>query len=152
MAKKEKEQTPVERLAEMNSKGIEQTMPGTGRVVRIRTVNSVDLLRSGNVPDILTPLIVKSVYQELNDNDTRRFLENAKDKVEDALARADALDFICEKAIADGTKVKDLTIGEKRWIFRLVLGPAELLITFRLEQEPDVEAVDESQDVQSATI
>ena len=147
-AKKEKDQTIAERVGEMNSKGWTQIMPGTNREIRLRTVDCVELLREGKVPDILTPLIVKSVYQELGDSDTRRYLEASREKVEDAISLADSIDFICTKAITDGTKVKDLTMAEKRWIFRLVLGPAELLVTFRLEQDDDVEIVDEGQDVQ----
>jgi hypothetical protein len=151
MAKKEKEQTVVERISEMTSKGWSQTMPGTGRTIRLRTVDCVELLREGKVPEILTPLVVKSVYQELSDNDTRRFIEQSREKIEDAIALADSINFICERAITDGTKVKDLTIAERRWIFRLVLGPAELLVTFRIEQEYDVETVAEGEDLQSTT-
>ena len=63
----------------------------------------------------------------------------------DALAFVDAIDRIVAKSIADGTPVEELTIGEKKWIFRLALGGAELLITFRLQPQGDVAVVEEGE-------
>jgi hypothetical protein len=57
------------------------------------------------------------------------------------------MDFVCERTVADGTPVNDLTLAEKRWIFRLVMGPAELLTTFRYDPNFDVADVDESDEV-----
>lgn len=150
-AKQQKPVDFVEGQREMRAKGIEQIIPGTQRVVRLRTLDSATLLREGKMPDILTPLVVKSVYQDLTDNEVRKFVEKERGNPAEALEFIDVLDFVASKSIADGTRVEDLTIPEKRWIFRLAMGAAELLIFFRYEPESDVAVVDESEDVQPVT-
>src|SRR5688500_17924564 len=111
MAKKETKQlTSVEALAEMKSRGTEVAIPGTDRLVRLRTLDAEALLREGKVPDILTPLVIKSVYEELSDREVRGVLAQSRGTTEDALAMMEAIDFVAEKSIADSTKVKDLTI------------------------------------------
>lgn len=149
--KKDKPLTPVELLQTMKAHGVEQVIPGTERKIRLRAVDAPTLLKEGKMPDILTPLVVKSIYQELDDKELRHFVGQQKETVEDALKHIDALNFIAAKTIADSTKVEDLTLAEKRWIFRLVMGPAELLVTFRYDPNPDVESLAEGEDVQSAS-
>lgn len=134
-------------LQEMREKGIEQRIPGTDRIVRLRVLDAPALLREGKMPDILTPLVIRSVYQDLEDEQVREFLGQPKSSVSDALSFLEAIDYVCEKTIMDGTSLSDLTPAEKRWIFRLVMGPAEILITFRYEPELDVEGVDEGDEV-----
>jgi hypothetical protein len=149
MAKKEvKKLTPVEALEEMKSRGTEIEIPGTGRLVRLRTLDAESLLREGKIPDILTPLVIKSVYEELSDREVRSVLAQSRGSKEDALAMMEAIEFVAEKSIADSTKVKGLTLGEKRWIFRLAMEPAELLVTFRYDPNADVEPVVEGDEVQ----
>lgn len=150
-AKKVVKTSPTEIIQEMKAKGMEHLIPGTDRMIRLRTIDPSELLRDNKMPDILTPMVIKSVYQELPDKDVRVFMDGSKGSKEDALAQLSAIEYICEKGIVDGTKVKDLTIGEKRWIFRLVLIPAELLITFRYDPNADVEPVDEVKDLPQAT-
>lgn len=147
MAKKvkEKELSTVERLQEMHAKGTEVMLPGTDRIIRLRTLDAPTLLAEGKMPDTLTPLLIKSIYQDLSDREVRDFLGQQRGNVNEALEHVKLLDFVAEKAIADGTKVKDLTIGEKRMIFRFVVGPAELLIPFRYDPNSDVADVDESE-------
>ncbi len=148
MAKKsEKKPDAAELLHEMRLKGTEYKVPGTDRLVRLRTVDAPSLLKEGKLPDILTPLVVKSVYQELSDRELKDFVGAQKGGSGEALSMVDAMDFVVGKAIADNTKVQDLTLGEKRWIFRMVMGPAELLITFRYDKDSDVEPVAEVEDV-----
>jgi len=137
----------AERLRDMRTKGVEQTMPGTGRVVRLKSVDPTVVLREGKMPDTLTPLLVSAIYQEPTTGHLNQYLQADRGTVEAALAMADSIDFIVKKALADDTKVEDLTMAEKRWIFQLVLGPAEILTNFRLEQDPDVEAVAEGENV-----
>jgi hypothetical protein len=152
MAKaKEKVMTAAEKLAEMRTKGTEQKLPGTERMIRLRTLEAPELLREGKLPDILTPLVIKSVYQELTDKEVREFLSVQRSNAAEALKMIDAMDFVVAKSIADGTNVSDLTLAEKRWIFRLAMGPAELLITFRYDPNDDVEPVAEGEDIPSTS-
>lgn len=149
--KSTKKSTASELMHEMLTKGAEQKIPGTDRVVRVRTVDAPTLLRSGKVPDILTPLVMKTIYTELSDKELREFLRTGKDTVVDALAMADALNFIAKESLMDGTKVEELTMGEKRWLFRLAMGPAELLINFRYDEDADVGDMETGKDIQPAT-
>lgn len=146
----EKKQTPLELLREMRLHGVEQKLPGTQRIVKLRAVDAPTLLREGKMPDILTPLVVKSIYQELSDTELRAFLGDARSGIDDALTMLDTIEFVVQSCIMDDTEVQDLTLAEKRWIFRLVMGPAELLITFRWEEELDVEHLAEGDEVQQA--
>src|SRR5574338_294558 len=141
------EKTGIELLHEMRERGIEQRIPGTDRVVRLRALDAPSLLREGKMPDILTPLVIRSVYQDLSDQELRNFLGQPKGSVTDALSLLETMDFVCERSIMDDTSLADLTLGEKRWIFRLVMGPAELLCTFRYDPALDVEYLDEGEDL-----
>jgi hypothetical protein len=149
MAKNDKKQPMeyAERLHEMRLKGTEYKVPGTNRIVRLRALDAPTLLREGKLPDILTPLVVKSVYQELTDREMKEFVGAQRGNAQEALNMIDAMDFVVKKSIADGTKIEDLTLAEKRWIFRMAMGPAELLITFRYDKELDVEPVAEGEDL-----
>lgn len=137
----------VELMAEHNAKGIEVELPGTERLVRLRALDAEALLKEGKMPDLLTPLVIKSVYAEMNDREVREFLGQQRNSMPEALAHLETVNYVVEKGIADGTKVKDLTLAEKRWIFRLVMEPAELLITFRYDKDASVELVAESEEL-----
>lgn len=155
MAKNGKEPEPlptgVQLLHQMRLEGIEQQIPGTDRVIRLRAIDPSSLLREGKMPDILTPLVIRSVYQDLTDQELREFLGHPKANVGDALSLLETMDFVCERTIMDGTEIGDLTIAEKRWIFRLVMGPAELLTTFRYDPTFDVADMDESDEVREVS-
>lgn len=148
MAKKETKATIPERLKEMRSKGYEVSLPYTERKIRLKAVDAPTLLRAGNIPDMLTPLVTKTIYEDLKDREIRDFLTVNRGDVKEALDLADAVDFIVKHTIADGTKVEDLTPAEKRWVFRLVMEPAEYLVTFREDEDVDVGPVATGDEVQ----
>lgn len=150
MAKKTVEEQPFDFASEyrkMKKEGVEQILPYTGRRVRLRSVDAPTLLKEGQIPNILTPMIVKMVYQDINDNELRQYTEKNTGDAAHALAMLESLDFVAKHAITDGTKVEDLTISEKRYIFRLVMGAAELLITFRYDEDANVEDVPDGEDL-----
>lgn len=138
-------------IQEMQASGNEQTLPQTGRKIRLRTLDVEALLYEGKVPDILTPLVIKSVYQDLDDDTLLDFMRGKEVNPTDAIKHLQAIDYVVQKCITDGTDIKKLTLGERRWIFRLVMMPAEILVTFRYEQESDVESVPEGDEVRSVT-
>lgn len=145
---KQQEETPEELVRQLKTKGLEQKLP-SGRVIRLKVPDHRALLKEGKMPDILTPLVMRSVYQDLPERDVKGFVERTPTNPEDALKYMDTLDFVAKHTITDETKLEDLLLSEKRWIFRLVMGAAELLITFRHKPEDDVEPVAEVEDVQS---
>lgn len=139
--------TPLEQLRKMRTEGVEQELPGTRRIIKLRSLDAPSLLRSGKMPDILTPLVIRSVYTELTDSEVRAFLGGQGTDIKDALSMLETIDFVVGQCIMDDTKLDDLTLAEKRWVFRLVMGPAELLITFRYDPNLDVADVAESEDI-----
>lgn len=140
-------QTTAMAIQAMRENGVEHTIPTTERVLLLRSLEPADLLRDGKMPDLLTPLVVRSVYEDVSDKAVVDYLEGVRTTKEEALAFLDSLDYIARKSIMDGTKVEDLILSEKRWIFRLVMGPAEFLATFRYEPPSNVELVDEGDEV-----
>lgn len=123
-----------EKLAIMRKQGWRQIIPNSSREVRLRTVEPADLLRSGDCPDILTPLMLKGIYQELSDKELREWLEKPLVSKEEALAYSDMLTKIAELSlVGDTVKVAELTQAERKWIFRFALGAAEMLVFFRYE-------------------
>lgn len=141
------ELTTGQKVSVMFMKGWEQTLPATQRKIRLRTVRPADLLRSGECPDILTPLVLRSIYEEMTDQEWREWLDKPLERVADAIAYADMLDTVCRLGIADDTEVASLSDGEKKLIFRFIMGPAEMLVLFRYEEEPDVEPMAQGEGV-----
>jgi hypothetical protein len=134
-------------------------------VVRLRTVTPDRLLRLGKLPDILTPLVVRMIYEEVTVSDLDAFLAQ-KEQVTQALEMIDSLNVVCEAGLlepsigsstgsltdsgpelAEGQiTVDDLTLAERGWIFKLVFQPAEILSTFRYQPAPDVAVVQDGED------
>ena len=141
----------AELMQEMKSIGSLQRIPGTERLVRLRALDTPSMLANGKMPDILTPLVIKSVYQDITDKEVQEVIQQHKSTKEEALAMLETLDFVAAHAIADDTKVTDLTLAEKRWIFRLALGSAELLIAFRFQPEYDVAELVPGEQVQQVS-
>lgn len=150
MAKSDKKQTTAEKIAIMRAEGWEQTF-ATDRKVKLRTLEPDMLLREGDCPDILTPFLIKSIYADDRNALVNAFLDKDLPTKEDALAYMDMLTLIAKKSIADGTKVEELTLAEKKLIFRFSLGPSELLVSFRYEPQADVVAVPEGDTLPQAT-
>lgn len=138
-----------DRIRIMREQGWEQTF-STGRKVRLRTLEPDMLLREGDCPDILTPLLLKSLYGDDRNAAVREFLDQPFGTKEDAFAYIDLLNLICSKSICDGTKVEELTLAEKRLIFRFALGSSELLTSFVYEPPPPVAVVEEVNDLPQA--
>jgi hypothetical protein len=135
----EKELTIAQKIAVMRERGWEQVIPATGRTIRLRAVEPDAVLREGDCPDILTPILLKSIYSDVSDAELRTFLEKPLEQAQDALKYVEMLNLMAGKAVADDTPLDVLTLTEKKWIFRLCLGGAELLVRFRYQPQRDVE-------------
>lgn len=139
-----------ERLSVMRKEGWEVVLPHTDRLIKLRSVEASTLLVDDKMPDLLTPLVIKSVYTDLKGQEIEDFLDKERKEKADALAFLDSINYICSLAIADNTKVEELILSEKRWVFRLVLGPAEMLVTFRDNKKAPVGPVDAEQELPQA--
>lgn len=139
--------TIPERLSVMRQEGWLVTLPHTDREIKLRAVEASALLADDKMPDLLTPLVIKSVYTDLKGKDVEEYLDKERTEKVDAIAFLNSINYICSLAIADNTKVEELILSEKRWVFRLVLGPADMLVTFRDNKKTDVGPVDAKQEL-----
>jgi hypothetical protein len=137
-----------ERIRLMREQGWEQTF-STGRRVRLRTLEPDMLLKDGDIPDVLTPLLLRSLYGDDRNTAVKEFMDQPFGTKEDAFAYVEMLNLICAKSICDGTKVEELTLAEKRLVFRFALGCSELLVEFEYKPPPDVASVAQGDDVPS---
>lgn len=135
-------QTIPERLNSMREEGWLVILPHTERPLKLRAVDASSLLQEDKMPDLLTPLVIKSVYTDLSDSDIKDYLDKERTEKKEALEFLESLNYICALAIADNTKLEELILSEKRWVFRLVMGPAELLVRFRENKKASVGPVD----------
>lgn len=142
-----------EQLKMLRTVGLEKRIGITDRVVRLKSVDPAALLKSGECPDILTPVLMRCIYGNGNEA-VRNFVQREEFvdevSVSDALHYLETIDRVVALAIADETNVQELTLDEKKLIFRLALGSAEMLVLFRHEPAPPMDTVEKSNDVSQA--
>lgn len=125
----------------------------SGNVATLRPVALDQLMLSGKIPDLLTPIAAKSLWTE---TDTGAIA----DQVETAKGFAELVNLIvplamlaprvvAEPAGDDEIAPDDIEFSDKIAIFQLATGGATVLANFRKGQETDVEPVPDGQDVQS---
>lgn len=140
----------VDRIRLMREQGWEHTLD-SGRIVRLRTLEPHMLLADDMCPDILTPYLVKSLYEVGSHSPTAADFEVDLEDRKRAIEYAAMLDYIAAKSLADDTDAAELTLAEKKLIMKFALAGAELLVNFRYPAKVDVDAVEEVNDVAQAT-
>lgn len=138
----------IEQLRRIHEEGVEQTLL-SGIPVMMRPVRIEVLLASGHVPDILTPLMLKGLYENIND-DLTDFVAKPRDGKEETLEMLRSVDAVCAASLVDPSIVPYLELPDRMWIFKLAFQPAEVLSSFRLRPEGDVVSVDEGEQVPQA--
>jgi hypothetical protein len=142
--------------------GVPQTLL-SGLEVVMRPVKPETLLMSGNIPDILTPLVLEMMFpkpkaeddtvfpDEVDDNPVSVYLTKERQRAAEVVEFVKSVDAVCEAALIDPSIVPYLSLSDRMWIFRLAFLPAEALKNFRLQPAADVESVpDEQGDAQQA--
>lgn len=139
------------------------TLPPTGRVVRIKAVKPAELLRLGDIPDVLADLVIKFLYGSLTNEEYDAFF-SPKEKKEQALQMIDSLRIVCACALinpvisdtpiyeGDEIHIDDLEDVEQRFIFDLAMLGASSLRDFREKQEATLESVVDEQDPGPETV
>jgi hypothetical protein len=127
----------VEELKRAYDEGTPQTLL-SGLQVQMRSVRPELLLRSGKLPDILTPIVLKTLYESATE-ELDAYLFDQREQAEDALKMIEGVDAVCEQALVDPSIVPYLSLNDRMWIFKLAFMPAEVLSRFRLGQTRDVE-------------
>lgn len=133
----------IEELRRAYEEGLPQTLL-SGVQVLMRPLQPDKLLELGNIPDILTPIMLKGlrgdVTQELN-----AFLMDKRDNMAETMEMVKAVNAVCKAALVDPSITDLLTLSDRMWIFKLAFMPAEVLSTFRLQPRRDVEDLDDKQ-------
>ncbi len=124
--------------------GVPVALP-SGHVALIRPVALDVLLRSGKIPDLLSPLAAKSLWQDT----TFEELGQAADL---AQGMADLVNLVCQAAFLspriveapqaeDEIALDDVTFGDKMLVFQAATAGARALERFRPGQSTDVAPV-----------
>lgn len=122
------------------------TLPSTGRKVRIKAVKPAELLRLGDIPDVLADLVISFLYGAISEEQYTEFF-SPKEKREQAIALIESLRIVCTCSLldpmisdeegfsTDTIIIDDLEDSEQRFIFDLAMMGATSLRSFRKEQE-----------------
>jgi hypothetical protein len=133
----------IEELRRIYDEGVPQTLL-SGVQVQMRPVRADKLLALGRIPDILTPIMLKSVY-EVATEELDSFLFDKRETMAETLEMIRAVDAVCAAALVEPSLVEYLTLQDRMWIFKLAFMPAEVLSTFRLQSRGDVENLDDGE-------
>lgn len=145
-------------LRAMREQGVWQTLL-SGTPVRMRIVTPDMLLAGGSMPDILSPLVTKMIFEYVEGFELDGFIAQ-REEAKHALEVVKSLNLVCKAALLEPRIVdtpqaddeicaEDLTLADRGWIFKLAFQSAEFLKTFRNEPARDVEAAPDSEgDVQ----
>ncbi len=138
------------------------TLPSTGRTVRMKAVKPAELLRLGEIPDVLAELVIGFLYGNITEEEYKKFFSPAEKK-EKAIDLIDSLRIVCTCALIEpivGTlaesgenviTIDDLEDTEQRLIFDLAMLGASSLRDFRQEQEAALATVADVQDDRTET-
>ena len=139
----------VAELKRAYEEGLPQTLL-SGLEVKLRPVQPDVLLAAGNVPEILTPLLMTMlfpkeeqdvrVFPDEENNPITAYLTKARNEAKEALDFVQSVNLVCEAALVEPGIVPYLSIADRMWIFRLAWLPVAVLSTFRLQPQGDVEA------------
>jgi len=127
------------------------TLP-SGNVARLRPVALDQLIISGKLPDLLTPIAAKSLWTE---TDTDRIA----DQVETAKGFAELVNLVVPLAMMtprivadpqadDEIAMDDIEFSDKIAIFQLATGGSTVLRAFRERQEAGMATLPDREDVQ----
>lgn len=111
----------------------------SGKVATLRPVALDQLLRNGSIPDLLSPVAARALWQE---TDSDKIAENPKlnkdylELIDLIVPLALMMPKVVENPKGEGEiAFEDIDFMDKVGIFNLAIQPAELLKTFRDQQE-----------------
>lgn len=127
----------------------------SGNVATLRPVPLDQLMLSGKIPDLLTPIAARSLWAETDTG-------SIADQVETAKGFAELINLIVPLAVLrphivddpqsdDEISLADIDFSDKIAIFQLATGGSQTLSLFRKGQEANVEPVLDGENVRPAT-
>lgn len=123
------------------TEGYTKELP-SGAVARLRPVSPDQLIAGGEVPDILTPLVLKMLFQGSDGSELSRLTQPEQVLVH-AGETVKLINAICRLAFVqprivddpqsdDEISIDDVAIIDRSFVFQLATQPAEVLRDFRL--------------------
>lgn len=160
MADEELKPTLGKQLRQMRETGVVLPFP-SGNNYRVRVVGAANMLRRGNLPNVLLSFVTDAIYHGVTAEKIDTFMA-LQDKEQYAREFLDSLQICCEevflepKIVGKPTKddeisIADLHLQDQAWAFDLAFGFARELRPFRSEQEADVVSVPIAEDVPQTT-
>jgi hypothetical protein len=154
----DKQPTPAlewRRLVESDKRGYVVEL-ASGMQVRLRPVSIERMLRSGQIPDELSPIAGKSIWSEFSE-------DSVGTSTNMVLGMFDLLDLICMAAIIepkivedpqadDELSIDDLGTDEKYEVYQLVTQPGWVLRKFCEQQGANVASLPDGQDVRTTAV
>ena len=137
------EQTTSRGWRQLREEGTVATLK-TGRVIRYRPIDLLDALDAGEIPDLLTVQILRTVWDSTGE-DTRVASKQAKDWI--GMLNLIAKLALISPAVVDEPQgddqilPRDLGRGERKEIYDLATQPIDEVLRFRDQQKSDVDAV-----------
>lgn len=146
----------------------------SGNRARLRAVSLPTLVAAGNIPDLLTPLVVRMLGQGIDaTTDTLEKALASAEKGEDDAGAAEAFrqlrdmnevfDAVCRAIFVeprivetpqadDEIAAEDLELADKLHAVYLAMQPVEVLRRFRVQPATDVATVHDGEDLQSTPV
>lgn len=123
----------------------------SGNVARLRPVALDQLMLSGKIPDLLTPIAAKSLWTETDTASIGDQVETAKGFAElvNLIVPAAIIEprIVAEPAADDEISLADIDFSDKLAIFQLATGGSQTLRLFREQQERNVAIISDGEDV-----
>lgn len=147
-------------IRQMREKGVVLPFP-SGNNYRVRVVGAANMLRRGNLPNVLLSFVADAIFHGVTAEKIDEFM-TLKDKEQHSLEFLDSLRICCEEVFLeprivekptkdDEISIADLHLQDQAWAFDLAFGFARELRPFRPQPEADVGLVPSTEAVPQTT-
>lgn len=147
--------TPASEWRKPREEGYLVKLP-SGNLARLGAVDLSSLLIQGEIPDLLTPLVTKMLFDDIDQDalDAQFSADNLLERGGEALSFINTIckaSFI-EPRIVDGEPgegeivIEDVDVGDRSFVMSICIYGARVLRSFRVGQKEDVESVRDGED------
>jgi hypothetical protein len=134
-------------LRAWREEGFVYRLPSAGVEVRLRRVALDQLVAAGQIPDFLTPMAYKVLFQQLGGPEPDFKSDAEFIQLVNIIATAALLEprIVDNPQADDEIALEDLDFGDRTAIYMIAKQPLEVLHRFRASQTGDVATVEDSQ-------
>jgi hypothetical protein len=148
--------TPAATWRRERIQGYPVTLP-SGNIAILQNVPLDQLLESGDIPDILTPIASRALWSDTDSNELAKDVELHR-KFMDLIGIIIPMSMISPKVVLNPNPEKeeisldDIDFNDKVAIFNLAIQPAAVLKNFRKVQEKSMADSSDSQDLRDSAV